>query len=228
MRARRTQERSILCASWRASCDEEKIWLHADGAYGAAAALCERSRGALDGLELVDSLTLDPHKWLFQPIDCGCVLIRKGHLLKDTFRITPEYLQDVHRDQQQVNFCDRGIELTRGFRALKLWMSIQIFGMDAFRAAIDRGIELAEVAERRLRASGVWEIVSPAQLATIGFRHLTSKRDLVDASYSDGYALLTSTVLRGRPALRLCTLNPRTTDEDIEQTIEKLEKLADG
>jgi glutamate/tyrosine decarboxylase-like PLP-dependent enzyme len=207
-------------------CRVHELWLHGDGAYGAAAVLCEQGRAKLVGLPLVDSLTLDPHKWLFQPIACGCVLVREGHLLQETFRIHPEYLQDVHREQQEVHFCDRGIELTRGFRALKLWLSIQVFGMNSFRAAIARGIELAEVAERRLRASGEWEIVTPAQLAMVTFRHVRSSRDLVSAIYDDGYALLTSTSLRGRPALRLCTLNPRTTDEEIHRTIEKLEQLA--
>ena len=93
-------------------------------------------------------------------------------MLRDTFRILPDYLRDAHRLREEVNFCDYGIELTRDFRALKLWMSLKVFGAAAFRAAIDRGFELAEIAERRLRESGRWEILSPAQMAIVAFRHV--------------------------------------------------------
>ena len=123
--------------------------MHVDGAYGAAAVICERGRRLLDGIELADSLSFDPHKWLFQPIECGCVLLRDAALLKATYRIMPEYLADVHRNVTEVNPCDYGIQLTRGFRALKVWMSIQYFGLDAFRAAVERGFELAEMAEAK-------------------------------------------------------------------------------
>ncbi len=129
-----------------ALCAANKMWMHVDGAYGAAAALCDRGRTLLQGIELADSLTLDPHKWLFQSMECGCVLLRDAEILKSTYRIMPEYLADVHRNVTEVNPCDYGIQLTRGFRALKLWMSIQYFGLDAFCAAMERGFELAEFA----------------------------------------------------------------------------------
>ena len=127
-------------------CRDEGLWLHADGAYGAAAVISERGRAALAGLGNVDSLSLDPHKWLFQPFEIGCVLVRDGRHLTETFAIHPEYLRDVHRDPEEINFCDRGVQLTRGFRALKLWLSLQVFGVRAFREAVTRGFELAELA----------------------------------------------------------------------------------
>ncbi|HYH46780.1 MAG TPA: pyridoxal-dependent decarboxylase [Thermoanaerobaculia bacterium] len=223
-------------------CRREDLWLHADGAYGAAAVLCERGRKALAGLERVDSLSLDPHKWLFQPIEIGCVLLRDRRLLQDAFTIHPDYLQDVHRDREAVNFCDYGIQLTRGFRALKLWMSIQVFGMDAFRRAVDRGFDLAETAERILRESPRWEVTTPAQMGVVSFRYLPPGRvpgrteeeldalqtGIVDGLRAEGFALATSTRLHGRTALRLCTINPRTTDEDIRATIEHMARLAEG
>ena len=210
-------------------CSEQGLWLHADGAYGAAAMLSERGRRAMTGIDLVDSLSLDPHKWLFQPFDCGCVILRDRQLLRDTFRILPDYLRDAHRLREEVNFCDYGIELTRNFRALKLWMSLKVFGAAAFRAAIERGFELAEIAERRLRQSGQWEILSPAQMAIVAFRHAGD--DALNARLAadlkaGGYAFLSTTSLGGRTALRLCTINPRTTDEDVLGTIERLESAA--
>jgi len=216
-------------------CRKEGLWLHADGAYGAAAVLSETGRALLRGLELVDSLSLDPHKWLFQPFESGCVLVREEGWLKDTFRILPEYLRDVHRSEEGVNFCDRGIQLTRNFRALKLWMSLKVFGLEAFRQAVSWGIRLAELAERRLRNSPCFEIVTPAQIGIVSFRYTAPNRSaeeleavnqrLVEAMIADGYAILTSTILRGRTVLRLCTINPRTTEDDLEETIRRLERF---
>ncbi len=214
-------------------CRREKLWLHADGAYGAAAVICERGRRLLEGLDLVDSLSLDPHKWLFQPFEIGCVLLRDAHMLKDAFRIMPEYLRDVHRFEEEVNFCDYGIQLTRNFRALKLWLSLKVFGLAAFRAAVDRGFELAEVAEARLRESASWEIVTPAQMGIVSFRYRAPgvsdaeldgiNERIAAAVTAGGFAALASTTLRGRTTLRLCTINPRATDEDIRETIARLE-----
>jgi glutamate/tyrosine decarboxylase-like PLP-dependent enzyme len=213
-----------------AFCQTNDLWMHVDGAYGAATAVCDRGRKLLDGMELADSLSFDPHKWLFQPIECGCVLLRDSEILKAAYRIMPEYLADVHRNLTEVNPCDYGIQLTRGFRALKLWMSIQYFGLDAFRSAVERGFVLAEVAEAKLRSMPRWEIVTPAQMGIVSFRRRGADeafyRTLHDAMLRDGFALATSTVLNGRTALRLCTINPRTTEADIEQTLDWLDALA--
>src|SRR3984893_2103213 len=208
---------------------KEKMWLHVDGAFGAAAILSDRGRKMLRGLERADSISLDPHKWLFQCFECGCVLVRDAGLLKSAFQIKPDYLRDVHRSVEEFNPCDYGVQLTRSFRALKVWLSLQTFGVAAFREAITRGFELAELAERELRARDGWEILSPAQMATVCFRFGNSdevQTKLVDAAMNDGYALLTSTTLRGAVALRLCTINPRTTEQDIIGTIDRLDKLA--
>lgn len=210
-------------------CSNEQLWLHADGAYGAAAVLCDRGRAALVGLDRVDSLSLDPHKWLFQTFECGCVLLRDAALLKAAFRIMPEYLRDVHRGLAEVHPTDYGIQLTRSFRALKVWLSFQTFGVAAFRDAISRGFELAEIAERELRARAGWEILSPAQMGIVAFRFGVSNElpgKVVDRMLADGYAFLTSTVLHGQTALRLCTINPRTTDEEIRETVSRLDCIA--
>ena len=208
---------------------KEKLWLHVDGAFGAAAILSERGRAILPGLDRADSITLDPHKWLFQSFECGCVLLRDAAFLKSAFQIKPDYLRDVHRSGEEFNPCDYGIQLTRSFRALKVWLSLETFGLAAFRQAITRGFELAELAERELRARDGWEILSPAQMATVCFRFGNDdafQTKLVDAMMRDGYALLTSTTLKGVTSLRLCTINPRTTEEDIVETVNRLDRFA--
>ena len=220
-----------------ALCRGEGVWLHADGAYGAPAVLTEEGKRRLEGLGEVDSLSLDPHKWLFQSFETGCVLVRDRHLLRDTFQIMPEYLRDTHGAQEEVNFGNYGVQLTRSFRALKLWMSLHTFGLGAFREAIARGMRLAEVAEETLRESGRWEVVTRAQLGVVSFRYARAGMEpeeadalngrMVGEMIEDGFALATSTVLRGRTALRLCTINPRTTEEDVRATIRKMEEIGE-
>ena len=213
-----------------ALCREHNLWLHVDGAYGAAAVISERGRRLLAGLELADSLSLDPHKWLFQPFEAGCVLVRDLAHLRDTFRIMPEYLRDTQQNPAEFNFTDHGLQLTRGFRALKLWMSIQVFGMASMRAAVARGFQLAEFTEACLRRMPGWEIVSPAQMGIVCFRHSllddAAHLRLVQKTLEDGFALITSTVLGGRTALRTCTINPRTRELDIEETLGRLDGFA--
>jgi aromatic-L-amino-acid decarboxylase len=212
-------------------CSEEGLWLHADGAYGAAAMLCDENRSLLEGLERVDSLILDPHKWLFQPHEMGCVLVRDGRRLGQTFRMVREYTRDVERSEE-VNLQDCGIQMTRGFRALKLWMSLRVFGLEAFREGIAQGIASAELAERALRDLAHWEIVTPAQLGILTFRYVVAGRPaaeidalnlgLVEEMIEDGFAMVSSTVLKGRTVLRMCINNPRTTEADISETVRLL------
>ena len=211
-------------------CHSQDLWLHIDGAYGAASAISPRGRELMPGLELADSLSLDPHKWLFQPFETGCILVRDLAHLRDTFRILPEYLKDTHQYSAEFNFTDHGLQLTRSFRALKLWMSIKVFGMASFRAAVERGFAQAESIEERLRKMPGWEIVTPAQMGIVCFRY--SRADdaahlrLVQTILQDGFALVTSTVLRQRTVLRTCTINPRTTETDIEETLARVDGFA--
>jgi aromatic-L-amino-acid decarboxylase len=208
-------------------CEREGLWFHVDGAYGAAAALCSPGREALAGMGRADSLTIDPHKWLFQPYEAGALLVREPGLLERTFTLSGEYLRDTFGGE--VNFRDRGIQLTRGVRALKLWLSVQVFGLAAFRDGVERGLKLAEHAEALLRARPGWEVVTPAQLGIVCFAHEGGDESRISAeTVSDGYAAPSTTVLRGRTVLRLCTINPRTTFEEIEATIERMERFSAG
>jgi aromatic-L-amino-acid decarboxylase len=210
-------------------CAQEGLWLHVDGAYGAPAALTPRGRKALAGLERADSLVLDPHKWLFQPYEIGCALVREPGLLERTFALGGAVLRDV--TEGEVNFRDRSVQLTRGARALKLWLSLRVFGLAAFRAAVAHGMALAEYAEALLRERPGWEVVSPAQLAIVCFRRegddaLQSR--IAAAMAEDGFAVPSTTELAGRVALRMCTINPDTTHEDVEATIARMEGVSAG
>ncbi len=213
------------------ACAAEGLWLHVDAAYGGFAALTSQGRAVLAGIERADSVTLDPHKWLFQPMECGSVLIRDGARLERTFAIHPDYLDGnaAHSDGE-VNFADRGLQLSRGFRALKIWMSVQTFGLAAFRAAIQRNLELAEFAEAAVRGHAGLTVMAPATLGIVCFRREwpgcdeaeTERRGiaLIDALERTGAALVSSTRLAGRHAIRLCVLNPTSTEDDVRRVVE--------
>lgn len=208
------------------------LWLHVDGAYGAAVALTARGAAALDGLGRADLVVVDPHKWLFQPYEIGAVLVRQRDWLKRTFQSEADYMQDTEPLNREINFCDHGIQLTRGFRALKLWMTVQVHGMDAIRAAIEHGLGLAEHAEQLLRADRRFEVMTPASLGVVTFRYVGQgkgagnldalNRAIVGAMIEDGFALATSTQVRGATVLRFCTVNPRTSEGDMAAVIEHI------
>ena len=216
-------------------CQQEELWLHVDGAYGAPAMLSERGRQALRGLERADSLALDAHKWLFQPIECGIVIVRRRRWLAQTFKETSEILKDVQSEGDEINFMYQGIQLTRQFRALKLWMSFKVFGLDAISQAIEAGFDNAELAERLLREAGCWQIVTPARMAIVTFRYMPASgdeaqanqitHDLVGALLADGCAFASGTRLRDMTVMRMCCNNPRTTPEDIEETVTLMGRL---
>ncbi|NNE72014.1 MAG: aminotransferase class V-fold PLP-dependent enzyme, partial [Rhodothermales bacterium] len=109
-------------------CDDESLWLHVDGAYGAAAVLGTRGRAALAGLDRADSIALDPHKWLFQPFECGCLLVRDAAPLRAAYAIHPEYMRDTLLEDEETNYCEYGVQLSRSFRALGLWLTLKTFG----------------------------------------------------------------------------------------------------
>lgn len=216
-------------------CERENLWFHIDGAYGGAAILSNTGKVLLKGIEKADSLTVDPHKWFFQPYEIGCLLVKDHNWLSSTFSEKPEYLRDIEGNESEINFYDHGIQLTRRFRALKFYMSLKTFGLNSFRKAIQYNINLAEQTENMLRNSSNWEITSPATLAIINFRynpigqHLSEKElDRINQNISNKIvtsreALLVTTILQGQIVLRMCLINPRTTIKDIQDTLEKCE-----
>ena len=216
-------------------CKERGAWLHVDAAYGGFAALTERGKRLLAGIELADSVTLDPHKWLYQPFECGCLLVRRGHYLREAFEITPDYLKDTEVLAREVNFADRGVQLSRMCRALKLWVSLKYFGVAAFRTSIDRCLDLARGAQARIEASDDLELLAPATLGIVCFRRRFEGIDdedelarlnagLVEGLTESDEGHISSTRLRGRYALRMCILNHTSTAGDVERVLDWLER----
>jgi glutamate/tyrosine decarboxylase-like PLP-dependent enzyme len=221
-------------------CEAEGLWLHADAAYGGFAALTRRGAALLAGLGRCDSVALDPHKWLFVPFECGCLLARDPERLRAAFAVDPDYLRDVASGggafddpaRSRVNFADYGEQLTRQSRALKVWLGVRYFGVAALRDAMDRAIDLAAHAERLVRAEPALEVLSPAQLGIVCFRARPGAGAEGDAGAADalnervnaavnatGRFLVSSTRLRGALALRLCVLGYRTTAADVEGAV---------
>jgi len=207
-------------------CRQHDLWLHVDAAYGGPAALCEPGRHALAGIEYADSVVLDPHKWLFQPYDVGCLLVRRSGILEQAYAMNPEYLLDVKARAGEVDLRNRSLELTRRSRALKLWLTFRTYGAERLGQAVERGIALAERAEQLLRDDAKWEVVTPAQLGVVTWAAVgvssEQHRAAAAALTNDGYASVTTTTIRGKSVLRLCTLNPRTTEDDIRGTLSRL------
>ena len=213
-------------------CRQRGVWFHVDGAYGAFAVLSDRGRTALAGLDLADSVTLDPHKWLAMPFEIGCLLVRDGSMLERAFELHPEYLREFAHERG-VNFADRGLQLTRASRAIKVWLAIQTFGVDAFRAAIDRTIDLTLEAQCRIEADNRLELVTPASLGVLTFRRrgesgesndaIDRRNEQIVASLAAaGDVVVTSTLIRGRYAIRLCVLNHSTGAEDVAYALERV------
>lgn len=213
-------------------CREEELWLHVDAAYGGFAVLTDRGRRLLDGIGRADSVTLDPHKWLYQPFEAGCLLVRDGRRLVDAFHILPDYLQDTELarasvpDNAEVNFADRGPQLTRSWRALKVWLTVRYWGVDRLRAVIDHTMDLAERAEARIRASDSLTLLTPAALGVVCFRGPNGEADdarRVQRLSDSGVGMISSTRIRGEYALRLCILSHRSRWEDVEAVVAALE-----
>lgn len=220
-------------------CEAENLWFHIDGAYGGAAILSEKGARALSGIERADSLTVDPHKWFYQPYEIGCLLVKDSSWLSNTFSEKPEYLRDIEGNESEINFYDYGVQLTRRFRALKFYMSIKTYGLEAFKEAVTYNIQLADDVEDMLRKSRNWEIISPATLAVINFRYnpigLNLSEEEIDSLNQEisrrvmesKEALLVTTILNKQVVLRMCLINPKTTIDHIRDTFLLCNKFAE-
>jgi glutamate/tyrosine decarboxylase-like PLP-dependent enzyme len=225
-------------------CREQRLWLHVDAAYGWAAVLTPEGRAELDGIGRADSITLDPHKWFAQTFGAGCVLVRDGRLLARTFALRPEYMQDVEPAADEINFADHGLALTRRFRALKIWLSVKVLGVGWFRALAAHCCRLAELSQALLERSPVFEVLSPRQLSIVCFRYVPAgfpargpkdeeylnrlNLELLERLRATGKAFLSSTLLRGRVALRLCFVNWRTTAHDVEEVLRLVREIGES
>jgi len=223
-------------AELAALCEERRLWMHVDAAYGGFAVLDPRGRALLEGIERADSVTLDPHKWLYTPYEAGCILARDFQRLYDVFHILPAYLVDVAGGPRNVNMCDHGITLSRGCRALKVWMAIKHFGLARYRTVIGRSMDLARYAQELLEANPNIEVVSPAVLSIVSFRYVPSRSsddetiervngEIRRRLWESGKAMITSSRVRGRYVLRMAVVNHNTRRSDVEETVRWIAEL---
>ena len=218
-------------------CETEGIWLHVDAAYGGFAVVTERGKEFLHGIERADSIGLDAHKWFFQPYEAGCLLVKDLSTLENAFGVHHDILQDTIWGANHPNFSDRGLQLSRSVRALKIWMSVQTFGMAAFRQAVSKGMELADQAEEYVQASQTLEMLTPASLSIVCFRVNPAdialdeesleeiNRTVLAQVFWDDHAFVSSTLLHGKFALRMCIVNHTTTWDDVRETLEAIERF---
>ncbi len=217
-------------------CEREGVWLHVDAAYGGFALVTEGGKELLEGIERADSVGIDAHKWLFQPYEAGALMVKDVKHLENAFGIGNDVLQDTVWGANHPNFADRGLQLSRTARALKIWMSVQTFGMDAFRAAVQKGLDLARRAEAYVEASTVLELMTPVSLGVVCFRvnpgdardeHMLEEvnRNVLARVFWDELSFFSSTSLKGVFSLRICIVNHTTTWEDVRMTLELVERL---
>lgn len=221
-------------ATIAAVCRRQGLWFHVDGAYGAPAILTERYREELAPLALADSVALDPHKWLYVPVEAGLVLVRDVAAMRATFSLVPSYLPVGDAPSGATGlpwFSEFGPQQTRGFRALKVWMALKHHSLAGYAAAIARDIALAGRLAARVEAAPDLELLLPPNLSIVCFRYApphvraasarldTLNRAILEEIQIGGRAFLSPTVVADRFALRACIVNPRATDADIDATI---------
>ena len=209
-------------------CEQEKVWLHVDAAYGGAAAVLDSHRWVLEGCDRADSLVVNPHKWLFTPVDCSVLYCRREDVLRRAFSLTPAYLTTTDGPGVR-NLMDYGSSLGRRFRGLKLWFVLRAFGIEGARARIAAHIEMAQQLRGWIEAAPDFELLATPHFSTVVFRHQAGdavNESIHDAVNASGEALISHTAVRGRYALRIAIGNLRTTLEDVRATWELIEKLA--
>ncbi len=210
-------------------CAREDLWLHVDGAYGALFVLSDRTRDLLRPCGRADSIALDPHKLLFAPLEAGCLIVRDREKLRRAFRFSSSYLTKGE-DDPLTDYMDYGPQLSRSFKAFKVWCALQAFGVDAFARAVDHMLDMARYLGERLAARPMFEPMAPVTLSAVCFRLKdgddAANQRLLQRIIDEGTALLGPVAIRGKFALRACVTNYRTTRDDIDFVVERLASLA--
>lgn len=208
-------------------CQKENLWFHVDAAYGGGALAAPSVRHLFKGIEQVDSLTIDPHKWLFSPYDCGAVIYKKPELAKKAHAQQGSYLDIVYKDTRGFNPSEYQIQLTRRLRGLPLWFSLAMHGTKEYTQAIERGLELAQIAAHKIRQNNTLELVREPSLSCVLFRRKHWNADnyinWTRKNQKKGFALVTPTQWTKDGAAetvsRFCFINPETTEEDIDNIL---------
>jgi aromatic-L-amino-acid decarboxylase len=214
-------------------CHEQELWFHIDAAYGGPAARTDIAGRLFLGLDRADSVVVNPHKWLYVPVEASCVLARKPKALRDTFQVAADYLQHGESDgsrDEPIDFKDYGPQLSRSFRALKVWMTFKAYGARKLRAAIERNIEIMGYLADRIDQSQDFVRLAPVTLSVVCFQYRTPEisvhgdqkyldelnRRLLEALEKDGRVFLSGTRIHGKRVLRACSVNHRLRVADVD------------
>jgi aromatic-L-amino-acid/L-tryptophan decarboxylase len=202
-------------------CGREGLWLHVDAAYGGFFQLTERGRRRLSGIERADSITVDPHKGLFLPLATGALVVRDVATLRAAHALEATYLQDAQPWGDVLSAADLSPELSRDFRGLRVWLPLHLHGVAAFRDALDEKLDLTVVAYEALRQTDGLEVLHEPELTTVAFRaHDDDQtRAVLEHVNQSGRVVLSSTMLDGRPALRMCIQGHRTHRERVDEAL---------
>lgn len=211
-------------------CEEHRLWLHVDAAYGGAAAILPEMRSKFEGWERADSIVVNPHKWLFTPIDCSVLYCRQPEILRQAFSLTPEYLRTSESDEVK-NLMDYGVALGRRFRALKLWMVFRAFGQNGMAEAIREHINFAQKLEKLINAHPDFELLAPVPFSTLVFRFAPKKlitmknlteseidqlnAELLEKINQTGKTFLSHTKVNGQYGIRIAIGNLKTSWDDL-------------
>jgi aromatic-L-amino-acid decarboxylase len=199
----------------------EDLWFHVDGAYGGFFQLTGRGRAALQGIERADTVTLDPHKGLFLPYGTGCLLARDGAALRAAHEVHADYLPEPSEDPGLPDFSSYTPELTRDFRGLRLWLPLHLPGVDAFVAALDEKLDLAQEVHGALTGLPALELPWSPDLSLVAFRPRDGDaQGLLDRINGTGRMWLSSAPVRGRDFLRLCILSHRSRPDRIHEAVD--------
>ena len=215
-------------------CNENELWFHVDAAYGGFAAMVPSVRSQMQGLDQADSITLDPHKWLYCPMGVGCAFVREREFLEGAFSTHGNYLKDLNHDE--VNFLDRSPELSRPARVLPVWMVMRSTGRQKLIEQIQKDIDLANLAANLLSETEKFEVNSNF-LSIVTFRHRLNENEtetqralrddaLMEATLADGELMISSTTLKGINTLRFVVMNHRTTEQDVRRSVKRIVELA--
>ena len=220
-----------------AFCEKESLWFHVDGAYGAMATLSPQLKPLFKGIERAHSVAADPHKWLYVPYEAGAALVRDAGRLPDAFRKYPEYFAP-DPDSSFAGpawFVERGVELSRGFKALKVWMGLKRHGRRGYAAAIERDVALAELLSDELDLRPGFERLSETVLSIVNFRYRPPgvpepeldklNRAIINRLVGSGSFFLAPTVLKGRTSIRVCIVNFRTKPDDLTFLLDEAARI---
>jgi aromatic-L-amino-acid/L-tryptophan decarboxylase len=227
------------CAAVADVCRRHDVWMHVDAAYGGPAIMSDEYGDALGALSYADSVALDPHKWLFVPVEAGLVFVKDGDAMRSAFSLVPPYIRTTGSAGDVYGlpwFSEYGFQQTRGFRALKVWMAMQQFGLDGYKAAIEENIALARYLADCVRTAPDFALMAPPSLSVVCFRYvdgaLTSEdriagvnRMILEKLQLGGEAFITSTELAGRFVLRACIVNYRSTRDDVDRMLDAVRAI---